>query len=105
MSDPIENNVSGDTPAVVDASYQTGKVTVGTTATLLVVVPAGYTGGVLLSPSATGVFIGGSNVTTSTGVPLGTGLVSVPGGKGDARALYAVVASAGPTVTYILAAD
>lgn len=106
-SGPIDNDVSGDTPAVPVATYQHGTVSVGTTATLIAVIPEGYNGGILVSAAATGVFVGGSNVTTTgatAGFPLGTASVTIPGGKSGERALYGVAASA-TNVSYILAAD
>ncbi|TDH48497.1 hypothetical protein E2F47_23560 [Mycobacterium eburneum] len=109
MSGPIETNVSGNTPKIVNASYQSGVVSVGTTATLIAVIPEGYNGGVVVTAAATGVFVGGSGVTGSTnGFPLPNGTpVTIPGGKSGERALYGTVGSAGTAtnVSYILAAD
>lgn len=105
MSGPINPNVSGDTPSVPNASYSSGSVSVGTTATLIAVVPEGYTGVALVSSSAAA-FIGGPGVTTTTGFPVAANTpVQVPSGKGNARALYAVVASGTATVSYLIGAD
>ena len=103
--DPINTDVSGDTPAVPDASYANGSVSVGTTATLICVVPEGYIGGVTLFSTAA-VFIGGADVTTTNGFALpATTAVTIPGGKGNARALYGIVASTDATVSYIFPED
>lgn len=79
-------------------------MSVGTSATLLAAVPTGagrgQVGAVLLYPDASAdVFVGGSSVSTSTGLKLkaaGTVPVTVPMFGGDA--LYGIVATGSATV-------
>lgn len=105
MSGPIDPDVSADTPAVPNRSYESGSASVGTTATLICTVPEGYIGGVVLqaaSGNADPVHVGGANVTTSTGIALAAGAtLPVPGGKGNARDLYGISTAAGQTVTFL----
>ncbi|MEZ0366804.1 hypothetical protein ACAG26_24325 [Mycobacterium sp. pUA109] len=105
MTGPIGNDVSGDTPAVNVASYQYGTVNVGTTATLIAVIPEGYNGGIVVNAAATGVFVGDASVTKTTGFALPAAPVTIPSGKSGQRSLYGVAASAATDVSYILAAD
>jgi hypothetical protein len=81
-------NFPSDKPAT---TYQSGTVTVGTSATLLCTPTGSH--GVLISASVA-CFIGGSGVTAANGLPIpATTLVTVPT-LDDARcALYAVSAS------------
>ena len=104
MSGPINPNVSADTPTIYSGTYVSGSVSVGTAATLIVTVPGGFNGGVTLNNAGTAsVFVGGSAVTTATGLPIASGATTaVPGGKGTQRGIYGVAAAA-LTVKYLLA--
>lgn len=84
-------------------NYQNTQVTVGTSPTLIAVVPAVQN--VIVYAAATGVFIGGPNVTATTGVNQGiplaaTTLTTIPGGTSQDNALYGVATSA-PTAVNI----
>lgn len=106
MSGPIDPDVSSDTPALETGEYVTGAATVGTTAAALVTVPGGYNGGVIVTNThaSNTLYLGGSGVTTSNGLKVAAlSTVTVPGGKGIARTLYAIASAAGTTVTYLLA--
>lgn len=104
MSGPINPNVSSDTVSLYQGSYVSGSVSVGTNATLVVTVPGGYQGGVLVTNTGTAsVYLGGSAVTSATGFPVASNTsVAVPGAKGTGRGLYGI-ATAAMTVKYILA--
>lgn len=103
MSGPINNDVSGDTPAIPNPSYEAGSVSVGTTATLVAVVPAGH--GVTLYSSAA-VHIGDSGVTASAGFALpATTVLPLLGGKNAPREIYGIAASGTATVSYIYASE
>jgi hypothetical protein len=103
MSGPIDNDVSGDTPAVGSPSYEAGSVSVGTTATLIAVVPAGH--GVTLYASAA-CHIGDSGVTSTTGFALpATTVLPLLGGKNAPREIWGITGTGTSTVSFIYAAE
>lgn len=84
---------------MANATYQSGTVTVGTTPTLICSPDCGN-GGVALYASASGVAIGGSSVTSTTGPVLpATTIVNFPTSRGPTD-LYGVVASGTATVSF-----
>ena len=81
--------------------YQSGVVSVGTTATLIVT--TGVESDVLINNggSAT-IYLGGPSVTSTTGFPVAAGAtVTVPNSDDEARDLYAVIASGTANVAFI----
>jgi hypothetical protein len=82
--------------------FQSGVVSVGTTATLICTVgSAPENDGVLISASAA-VFIGGPGVTASTGFPVTANTpVTVPTTGAESLALYGITSSSTSNVAYI----
>lgn len=80
--------------------YNTGQVTVGTSATLIAAARAGRKDIVIVTHGATDVYLGGPNVTTSTGSLLvgskGTGFTIT-----SEAAVYGVVSAGTQTVSYV----
>lgn len=76
----------------------TGQVSVGTTPTPIIAVNGLRSGVIITNPSGVTVYLGGQNVSTSSGhaLPAG-GSISLPAGS----PIYGVVASSTQTVTYI----
>lgn len=83
-------------------AYNSGQVSVGTTATLVCTTgPAPSNDGILVNSSAAA-FIGPSGVTPTTGFPVAVNTpVRVPTTGADDEALYAVVSSGTATVSFI----
>jgi hypothetical protein len=82
------------------ATYASGSVSVGTTATKVCTVPA-ENDDVLVSCSAATVF-GGPGVTATTGVSVpATTLTHIPSAGGTSHDLYAIVSTGTSTVTYL----
>jgi hypothetical protein len=77
--------------------FVSGQVSVGASAAL-VASPTGP-GGILVQASVTGIYVGGSNVTTSNGFELPTASPLVVPTQGPAHDLYAVGATG--TVSFI----
>lgn len=84
------------------SEFQTGQVSVDTTATLVATIgSAPENDGVLVSGSAAA-FIGGSGVTASTGFPVAANTpVLVPTTGAEPLELCAIVSSSTATVSYI----
>lgn len=84
-------------------SFQTGQVSVGTTATLIADVGAAVpdNDGVLVSASAA-VYVGGADVTASTGFPLPANTpTSIPTTGAESGELYGITSSGTATLSYI----
>jgi len=85
-------------------AVSTGQVSVGTTATQLFTTGPAPIERAIVSSSAAA-FIGGSGVTTSTGLPVPANtLVEVPLTGAEDDAVYAVVSSSTATVSYFFVA-
>lgn len=83
-------NIPSDSPAT---NYQSGQVTVGTSAILICTVE-GNESGVLINNTGVTVYLGGPTVTAGTGLPLLTATsVTVPTYGGAKVSLYAISAS------------
>jgi hypothetical protein len=84
--------------------FKSGQVSVGTTATAIFTSgPAPSNDGVLIQNGGSGsVYIGGSGVTTTTGLPVAAGAtVTVPTTGAQPLELFGVVASSTATVSYL----
>lgn len=79
-------------------SYQSGQVSVGTTPKLIVAASDNQSG-VLISTSAQ-IYLGGPNVSSSTGFGLTSGSLTIPSNGGVLNSLYAVAATSA-TVSYL----
>ena len=85
---------------MANESYVSGSVTVTTSPTLVCTVSQ-ENDDVLVSCSAATVF-GGPNVTATTGVSIGAGVVThIPSVGGYVHDLYAITATSTSTVTYL----
>jgi len=107
VTGPINPDVSGQTPQIPTSSYVSGSASVGTTATLITTVPTGFVGGVVVNNGgADTVYLGGSAVTDSTGLPVAAGAsVTIPASPGVYPAsVYGISGTAGQTVTYLFGA-
>lgn len=99
---------AGTDPSVIPYSSATASIT--TTATSITTIPATGSPVLITNGSGATVFLGNSNVTTTTGYSLAAstsvlvtyGMFS-PDGGGVSCALYGIVASTGSTVTYLQA--
>ena len=76
-------------------AIKTPSTTVGTTATLLSASRRGGTPTVVIAPQGGTVFVGGSDVTTSTGIPVPVGAVFCLSTR---EAVYGIAASASTAV-------
>lgn len=88
-------NFPSDHPA---GSYQSGQVAVTTTPKLIVAATANQSG-VLISTTAQ-IYLGGPNVSSSNGLLLNAGTLTVPANGGVINDLYAVAATSA-TVSYL----
>jgi hypothetical protein len=94
----------------LSGNYASGQVTIGTSATLIQVVPA-VDGGVLIANTgASTVYLGGPSVVAtagaSQGYPLTAGTsVNIPASGSLDNSLYAIVASGSSTVNFLYAAS
>ena len=88
-----------DSPATL---YQSGQVSVTTTATLICTIEGNESGVLISNGSGATVYLGGSAVTTSTGLPLAASTtITVPTYGGAKVSLYGIVASTGTTVSFL----
>lgn len=85
------------------AVYVSGTVTIGTSPTAIAS-PGDCLTMLIANGSGATVFLGGANVTTATGLPVGVSTSATIPVVGDAQAtLYGVVASTTSTVSYLFA--
>lgn len=86
----------------VSTNYISGQVAVTTTPTLICQVEGNETGTMINNGSGAIVYLGGPNVTTTTGFPLAiSSTIMVPTYGGANVKLYGVVASTGTTVSFL----
>lgn len=106
LGNPINPNVSGDTPALPASGYTSGTVSVSdTSATLIATIPRGFVGGVLVTNTGSDtVYLGGPSVSATNGFPLAAGAtVAVPGSPGVYGAsLYGLAVTAAVDVAYLM---
>jgi hypothetical protein len=86
---------------VANPVYVSGQVAIGTTPTLIAV-PGSSSSMVVTNTGSAAVFLGGANVTTTTGLSVGNGAtVAIPVAGGQQASLYGVAAATGNTLSYL----
>lgn len=96
MSYPFSSyNFTSDHPA---GAYQSGQVSVSTTPKLICT-PTANQSGVVISTSAQ-IYLGGPTVSSTTGLSLASGTLTIPTNGGVINDLYAVAATTA-TVSYL----